>query len=186
MTTDPQNPRTFNSSDWISKGDAARLRGVSRQAIWELVRRKRLATTVFAGRVYLHRSEVVNFQRQPRGPASMYIGRESFIPKKGRPKSKKNGPDPNIWISMMEAAVVRGITRQAIADLVRRSYLRTREYAGKTLVLRSQVKSFKPPRPKTKTAVPPIGGKPLPESTKKSANANTKKREHKKSKSRKK
>ena len=27
------------------------------------------------------------------------------------------------------------------------------EYAGKTLVLRSQVKSFKPPKPKTKPAV---------------------------------
>jgi predicted DNA-binding protein (UPF0251 family) len=148
MTADPQKPRTFNSSEWIRKSDAARLRGVSRQAIWELVRRKRLATTVFAGRVYLHKSEVMNFERRSRGPASMYVNRESLPPKKGKPKEK--GPDPKIWISQVEAAEIRGITRQAIADLVRRGYFRTREYAGKALVLRSQVKAFKPPKPKDK------------------------------------
>ena len=152
MTTDLQKPRTFNASEWISRSEAARLRKVSRQAIWELVRRKRLATTVFAGRIYLDRSEVMNFKRRARGPASMYLNRESFPEKKGK-QNKKKGPDPAIWISQMEAADIRGITRQAIADLVRRGYFRTREYAGKTLVLRSQVKSFKPPKPKTKLAV---------------------------------
>ncbi|MBZ5508126.1 MAG: hypothetical protein LAO78_21915 [Acidobacteriia bacterium] len=146
MTTDAQKPRTFNSNEWILKSEAARLRGVSRQAIWELVRRKRLGTTVFAGKVYLQKSEVMSFKRRPRGPASMYVNRESFPEKKGKPKKK--GPDPAIWISQVEAAEIRGITRQAIADLVRRGYFRTREYAGKALVLRSQVKAFKPPRPK--------------------------------------
>jgi len=151
MTNDPQKPRTFNSSEWIRKSEAARLRGVSRQAIWELVRRKRLATTVFAGRVYLHKSEVMNFKRRPRGPASIYVNRESLPPRKG--KHKEKGPDPKIWISQVEAAEIRGITRQAIADLVRRGYFRTREYAGKALVLRSQVKSFKPPKPKDKKPI---------------------------------
>jgi predicted DNA-binding protein YlxM (UPF0122 family) len=146
MTNDPQKPRTFNSNEWILKSEAARLRGVSRQAIWELVRRKRLGTTVFAGRVYLQKSEVMSFKNRPRGPASMYVNRESFTPKKGKPKKK--GPDPAIWITQVEAAEIRGITRQAIVDLTRRGYFRTREYAGKALVLRSQVKAFKPPKPK--------------------------------------
>src|SRR5580765_3279103 len=152
MTTDAQKPRTFNSNEWILKSEVARLRGVSRQAIWELVRRKRLGTTVFAGKVYLQKSEVMSFTRRPRGPASMYVNRESFPEKKGKPNIKK-GPDPALWISQVEAAEIRGITRQAIADLVRRGYFRTREYAGKTLVLRSQVKSFKPPKPKDKKPI---------------------------------
>ena len=69
MTDDPQKPQVFNVQEWVSKSEAAELRGVSRQAIWELVRRKRLTTFMFEHRMYLYRSEVMNFKRRPRGPA---------------------------------------------------------------------------------------------------------------------
>ena len=146
MTTDPANPRTFNASDWISKGDAARLRGVSRQAIWELVRRRRLTTVHFAGRIYVSRSEVVNFKRRPRGPASQYESKDSeYKPqgKTGKLKKKRNRFDPSKWFSMIDAARAVGVTRQVIADLIRRRRLRTFVAANKTLVLRSAVENFK-------------------------------------------
>jgi predicted DNA-binding protein (UPF0251 family) len=69
MATDPEKSRILNAADWISKGDASRARGVSRQAIWDLVHRGRLTTCVVAGRTYVSRSEVLNFKRRPRGPA---------------------------------------------------------------------------------------------------------------------
>jgi hypothetical protein len=49
-----------------------------------------------------------------------------------------------------------GVTRQVIADLIRRRRLRTLAVANKTLVLRSAVENFRPlqrsPKPKTKHA----------------------------------
>src|ERR1700755_1633932 len=107
--TNSESPRTFDASEWISKSQAANLRGISRQAIWELVKRKRLSTFVFAGRVYLYRSEVMNFQRRPRGPA---------IRKKADKKQKNF--DPTKWITKIEAGKIAGITRQAITNFIQR------------------------------------------------------------------
>lgn len=55
-------------SDLITIAEAARLRGVSRSAISELVRRGRLRSTEMFGRVLVYRSEVESFQRQKPGP----------------------------------------------------------------------------------------------------------------------
>lgn len=151
MTTKPEKLVTFNPADWISKGDASRARGVSRQAIWDLVHRGRLTTCIVAGRTYVSRSEVMNFKRRPRGPASQYKPKG---PKGKAGKRKKKTYDPSKWISLIEAARVRGVTRQVIADLIRRRRLRTLVVANKTLVLRSAVENFKPlqrsPKPKSK------------------------------------
>ena len=60
-------------------------------------------------------------------------------------------------ISQAEAARIRGVSNQAIADLIARGRLTTVHVAGKTLVLRSEVESFVPQpklgRPPKKTAV---------------------------------
>lgn len=56
-----------NLDDWISQAEAARLRGVSRQAIAKLIQRKRLASREIAGRVVVRRSEVEAFVPQPIG-----------------------------------------------------------------------------------------------------------------------
>jgi predicted DNA-binding protein (UPF0251 family) len=62
--------------------------------------------------------------------------------------------DPSRWISQSEAARARGISRQAVSDLIKRGRLTTLVIAGKTLVLRSEIEKFKPldpgPKPKRK------------------------------------
>jgi len=57
----------------VSQAEAARIRGVSKQAIANLIARKRLETVVIAGRTLLYRSDV-----------------EAFVPlpKTGRPSKK--------------------------------------------------------------------------------------------------
>ena len=138
MTTEPEKPRVFNAAEWMSKGDASRARGVSRQAIWELVRRGRLSTIVFAGRTYVDRAEVMSFKRRPRGPASQYEPKAARIA-----RLKKKRFDPSKWFSLIDAARAAGVTRQVIADLIRRRRLRTMEVAaGKTFVLRSGLEKF--------------------------------------------
>jgi excisionase family DNA binding protein len=52
--------------------------------------------------------------------------------------------DPDEWISQTEAAETRGVTRQAIARLVRRGRLRTLIIGGHTLVHRGDVVNFQP------------------------------------------
>ncbi|MBA2243957.1 MAG: helix-turn-helix domain-containing protein [Gemmatimonadetes bacterium] len=59
--------------DWISQAQAARLRGVSRQAISKLVRQGRLQSLVIGGHTLVSRAEVLSFR--PRTP--------------GRPKSEE-------------------------------------------------------------------------------------------------
>ena len=59
---------SFDSSAWISQAEAAKLRGVSRQAISELVKRGRITTVVIGKRKLLKRSEIEDFQSQQPGP----------------------------------------------------------------------------------------------------------------------
>jgi hypothetical protein len=49
---------------------------------------------------------------------------------------------PEELISQAEAARIRGVSQQAIANLIRRGRLNTASIAGRTLVLRSEVESF--------------------------------------------
>ena len=53
--------------DWITPAEAARIRGVSRQAIARLIRRGRFNTTEFGGRTFLNRREVEQFRALRRG-----------------------------------------------------------------------------------------------------------------------
>jgi excisionase family DNA binding protein len=62
----------FDPNEWISQAEAARLRGVSRQAIAKLVQASRIATMSVGGHVLVRRSDVT-----------------TFVPKKaGRPRSQ--------------------------------------------------------------------------------------------------
>ena len=45
-------------------------------------------------------------------------------------------------ISQTEAARLRGVTKSAISDLIRRGRLRSVEIGGRPLVFRSEVESF--------------------------------------------
>lgn len=62
----------LNPAEWISQSEAARIRGVSRQAIHKLVKKGRISTLEIGGHVLVNRNEL-----------------ESFEPKEpGRPKSR--------------------------------------------------------------------------------------------------
>jgi excisionase family DNA binding protein len=51
---------------------------------------------------------------------------------------------PSDWISQAEAAQLRGVSRQAIAKLVRKGRLKSAVVAGHVLVKRADVLSFRP------------------------------------------
>jgi hypothetical protein len=58
-------------------------------------------------------------------------------------------------ISIKQAAQLRGVTIEAISDLIRRGRLHTIEIAGKRFLRRSEVTNFKPQkggRPSTRKA----------------------------------
>jgi len=57
----------FDPKDWITKAEAARIRGVSRQAIAKLVAKGKLTTLEIAGGTLVNRSEVEAFRPEPGG-----------------------------------------------------------------------------------------------------------------------
>jgi excisionase family DNA binding protein len=141
MLKPPKQIKDFNPKHWVSKSEAARLRGVSRQAIWELVRRGRLTPAVYGRRMYLRRSEVLNLKRRKPGrnnrvPAAEIINTLT-----------RQRLDPAKWFSMTEAAHELGVTHQVISALIRRGRLRALSSDGKTLILRSSLEKYKEQQP---------------------------------------
>jgi excisionase family DNA binding protein len=55
-------------SDLISQAEAARVRGVTRAAIRDLIRRGRLRSVSIGGRELVYRSEVELFEKEKPGP----------------------------------------------------------------------------------------------------------------------
>ena len=55
------------AEDWISQAEAARIRGVSRQAISRLVGRGRIRTMSVAGRLLVNRADAIAFEPQAAG-----------------------------------------------------------------------------------------------------------------------
>ncbi len=51
------------------------------------------------------------------------------------------------WISQAEAARLRGVSRQAIARLVKKGRFRVFRIGGKVLLKRAEVKAYEPDRP---------------------------------------
>jgi len=144
MATEPEQPETLNTDKWMSKGDAARARGVSRQAIWELVNRGRLTTCRFKGRVYVSRAEVMGFARRPRGAAGTGYVRVKTV------RLKKKKLDPAKWTYIVEASSETGLPRLAIVDLIRRGRIRKIVSAGKTFVSRAGLEEFMKSTPEAK------------------------------------
>ena len=65
MSTNISTP--FDPAEWISQVEAARIRGVSRQAIHNLIKRGRLSTLEVGGYLLVNRAEVENFEPAPPG-----------------------------------------------------------------------------------------------------------------------
>jgi excisionase family DNA binding protein len=53
--------------DWISQAEAARMRGVSRQAIASLIKHQRLETLKIGGRLLVRRQDIEQFSPQKAG-----------------------------------------------------------------------------------------------------------------------
>ena len=54
-------------SEWISQAEAARIRGVSRQAISKLIKKGRLQSINIGGHILVNRNEVENFEPKDAG-----------------------------------------------------------------------------------------------------------------------
>ena len=67
-------------------------------------------------------------------------------------KTSINGAKVENYISQAEAARIRGVSKQAIADLIKRGRLSKVTVAGRSLVLLSEVMAF---IPKPKLGRPP-------------------------------
>lgn len=65
------------SEEWISQAEAARLRGVTRQAIAKLVRKGKVRKTIFGGHTFINKADILNFTPS----------------KAGRPRKEQNGSD---------------------------------------------------------------------------------------------
>jgi len=62
-----QSKCVFRPEDWISQAEAARLRGVTRQAIASLVKKGKLTTFEIGGNVLVNKVEVEAFEPSPGG-----------------------------------------------------------------------------------------------------------------------
>lgn len=80
-------------SDWISQAEAARLHGVTRQAISKLVQVGRLKSKTIGGRILVSRSDVASFRPQaagrPRGDESRDLGRLRRLLIDARPEVRR-------------------------------------------------------------------------------------------------
>lgn len=61
------NYKAADLSEWISLAEAARIRGVSRQAMSKLVKQGRFDTLNVGGRQLVHKSQVVGFTAKSGG-----------------------------------------------------------------------------------------------------------------------
>jgi predicted DNA-binding protein (UPF0251 family) len=163
--------KTIRPEGWISQAEAARVRGVSQQAIDNLVKRNRFKTLEFGGKTLLNLIDVRNYQPQPPGPRpeknriegepTLSQGARLSRAKQsgGRVLSKKNesanrltilteqsqqSVKPEDWISQAEAARLRGVTREAIHNLVKKNRFTTITIGDKTLMHRDEVENYQP------------------------------------------
>ncbi len=59
--------KQIDLSQWISQAEAARLRGVTRQAISKLIRKQKLNILEVGGHVLVNRQEVIGYEGESAG-----------------------------------------------------------------------------------------------------------------------
>jgi len=62
-----QRQPIFDAGEWITKAEAARVRGVTRQAIAKLVSKGKLTTLEIAGHTLVKRADVEAYRPEPGG-----------------------------------------------------------------------------------------------------------------------
>jgi hypothetical protein len=58
----------MNLEDFVSQATAARMLGITRAAVADLIKRGRLRTKKIDGRPHVYKRDVINFERQRPGP----------------------------------------------------------------------------------------------------------------------
>jgi predicted DNA-binding protein (UPF0251 family) len=122
---------------YISKAEAARVIGTTRQTMFNLVRRGHFTTKVVTGRVLVLRAEVEKYVARPMGRPPK---REVAHKKPSKTTQKEDSKTE--YFSQAEAARHRGVSKQAIAELIQRGRLTPVELAGRVVVLRSEIEGF--------------------------------------------
>ena len=125
-----------NLESYISQAEAARVIGTTTQTVSHLVRGGHFTTKVVAGRFLVLRSEVEKYVARPKGRPP-----KKEVPQK-LPSKTIHKEDSKKYLSQAEAARRRGVSDQAIANLIRRGRLTTVEVAGRIVVLRSEIEGF--------------------------------------------
>ena len=132
--------------DYVFPAEAARIIGITKQAMSNLIRQGYFTTKTVAGRILVLRSEVESFIARPKGrPTKEMQARTKPFKKPPEVIERKTREK---YVSQAEAAGIRGVSKQAIADLIRRGRLTAVIVADRTLVLRSEVEAFVP-QPRT-------------------------------------
>jgi hypothetical protein len=67
LSTKKKVATTISIDDWIAPAQAARIRGVSRQAIAKLIKAGRVATVEIGGRTLVRLADIKNFQPRKAG-----------------------------------------------------------------------------------------------------------------------
>jgi excisionase family DNA binding protein len=96
-------------STWISQSEAARLRGVSREAIYNLVKKNRLKTLRLGEKTLVNRIEVENYRPRLPGPKpkKKSVTKQNSLPSRGdahlrRKKVKTRVSHPDSALSTCE------------------------------------------------------------------------------------
>lgn len=84
------SPKNENLADWITQAEAARIRGCSQQAIFNLVARGKLEKLEIGGRTFVRRSQVENYVGELGGrPKKKTVGKRKRVKKNVEERVKK-------------------------------------------------------------------------------------------------
>jgi predicted XRE-type DNA-binding protein len=156
LTNEGINPERLEN--YISQVEAARIVGITKQSMTNLVRRGYFNTQRVAGRILILRAEAEALGSRHRGrPRKEVVRKKKTLTK---PTERTHKKDSEKYISQAEAARIRGVSQPSIADLIRRGRLTRVSIAGRTLLLRAEVEAFEPqpvghpPKKKPNTKTP--------------------------------
>ncbi len=134
---------SVNREEWITQKEAAKLRKLSMGAIKGAIDKGRIRTLKSKGVIFVKREDVLN-----------YRPRINFNPKSGSQSALPVGANPKEWITVAEAAAIRGVSQSMITKHVTGKRIRSIKTGDTRLVYREDIINFKrkpgPGRPKKK------------------------------------
>jgi len=129
--------------EWITFREAANLRGITTSGIRTAVQRGRIRFLKKRGVPFVNKQDILN-----------YRPRIDFRPKSGLLSALPRGAKPEDWITVAEAALVRGVSQSTITKHATRKRIRSIKAGDTRLVYREDVINFqdkpRPGRPKKK------------------------------------